>query len=483
MKRIALLAVSTLLLTACPGVVRLDFNSDPRILRGSWVGEVLPTPKVYGLEALSADGRALYALQGGALVRLNPDSGEELDRRALGLLPSHDTVRIYPDGEVWAYGRNSGLQIVRPDGTALPPWQIRVKAISADRSRVLGMVSETRYTVFEVNTGQPLREVTLPQDFSFDMFGNRPPSIDAVSPDLQRLASSKVLRDGLSVKAEVKLYDLDLRPLRTWVIGRGWFETAPFSHPELSFSPDGSHLVGLMPDGRAFFWRLSDGAEQPFSDYPDRSYRLVAESPDGLSRVFLKNPDYSARGRDEYETSSYTLAWWEATRGVYAWQTVRDVWHKQSAHAMAHHNRVWLWSSSGLMVSLEPDGVRWRREPSLVPLRLELTPTYRDEKSYTFVGTARLGDTEYSVSGKGFIPYGGLITQAPPPAYMAFTASLEKTSAEPRYLAGQLSLNGRSPTPIYSILTSREPFSDHSPWSWQDKLEGEGLLRRLEPPR
>lgn len=121
MKRIALLALLIPLLTACPGVVRLDFNSDPRILRGSWAGEVLPTPKVYGLEALSADGRALYALQGGALVRLDPESGEELDRRALGLLPSYDTVRIYPDGEVWAYGRNSGLQIVRPDGTVLPP--------------------------------------------------------------------------------------------------------------------------------------------------------------------------------------------------------------------------------------------------------------------------------------------------------------------------------------------------------------------------
>jgi hypothetical protein len=479
MRRIVLLVLVPFLLTACPNSpVRLDFNTDPRILRGKWMGEVLPTSKMYGLGVLSADGRTLYALQGDALVRLNPDSGEELDRRELGVLPTHDTVKIYPDGEVWAYGRNSGLQIVCPDGTVLPPWQIQVKAISADRSRVLAMVSETRYTAFEVNTGQPLREVSLPQDFSFDMFGNRPPSIDAVSPDLQLLASSKVLRDGLSVKAEVNLYDLDLRPLQTWVIGRGWFEAAPFSHPELSFSPDGSHLVGLMPDGRVFFWRLSDGAVLSFPDYPDRSYRLVAESPDGLSRVFLKNPNYVGRGEDDFETSSYEVVWWEAGRGVWARQTVRDVWYERYAHAVGNQSQVWLSSTSGLMISLEPNGVRWRKEPTLLPLRLELTPTYRDEKSYTFVGTAKLGGTNYSVTGKGFLPFGGVITQAPPPAYMAFTASLENSSGEPRYLAGQIQLSVSAPMPTYPILLSSQPFSDRFLWDRDAELDGQGLLRR-----
>lgn len=479
--RIILFALLTFLLTACPNSpVRLDFNTDPRILRGPWVGEVLPTPKMHGLGVLSADGRTLYALQGDALVRLDPDSGEELDRRALGLSPIDKTVKIYPDGEVWAYSWMSGLQIQRPDGTVLPPWQIKVKAISADRSRVLEQVSDNRYAIFELNSSQRVREIALPQNFSFDLFGNDPPRIDAVSPDLQRLASGWVFRDGLSMKAEVRLYDLDLNILRTWVIGRGVFEIGPFARPRLSFSPDGSHLIGVLPDGRAFYWRLSDDTTQVFQSYPDHSHSLVAESPDGRSRVFLKNPDYFGRKAHDYTTSSYEVVWWEAGRGVWARQTVHDVWYELYAHAMGTQSQVWLSSTSGLMVSLEPTGVRWRKEPRLMPLALELTPTYRDEKSYTFVGTAKLGDTLYSVTGKGFIPYGGLITQAPPPASLAFAASLENGSDEPRYLAGQVELEDRSPTLVYPIFLSSQPFSDRSAWDWNGKLNGRGLLRRAE---
>ncbi len=479
MRRIVLLVLLIFLLTACPNSpVRLDFNTDPRILRGQWVGEVLPTPKKYGLGELSADGRTLYALQGDALVRLDPDSGEELGRRALGISPFDKTVKIYPDGEVWAYSWMSGLQIQRPDGTVLPPWQIRVKAISADRSRVLEQVSDNLYAIFELNSSQRAREIALPQNFSFDLFGNDPPRIDAVSPDLQLLASGWVFRDGLSVKAEVRLYDLDLNILRTWSIRSGVFETGPFARPKLSFSPDGSHLVGVMPDGRAFYWRLNDGTAQVFQDYPDDSHSLVAESPDGRSRVFLKNPDSFGRKVYDYTTSSYEVVWWEAGRGVWARQTVRDVWYEVYAHAMGTQSQVWLSTTSGLMVSLDSNGVRWRKEPTLVALRLELTPTYRDEKSYTFVGTARFGDTEYSVAGKGFTPYGGLIAQGLPPAYLAFAASLENSANEPRYLAGQIQLSVNSPMPTYPIFLSSQPFSDRFAWDWSGKLDGQGLLRR-----
>jgi len=289
--------------------------------------------------------------------------------------------------------------------------------------------SPTQYAIYEVATRQKLRQFVIPENFSHDKFGSHPPRLDAVCPDLQSVVSSKVVRYGLGMQVEVYLYDLDLNRRYTLVADRvGPFGSGQFGIPSLSFSPDGSRLIGWLPDQRIRTWRASDGVELLEEFVAQAPGTLVAMSTDARRRIYLQVDEGS-------KYKKYTFHWWEAGRGFYSQQTIQDIWRATVSGIFSDTQTIWLSSSSGLFARYGAEGTIWREEPEKIPLQLNLSATMQNEREYSLTGTATIADKNYTLTGQASVFYARLV-QALPPPYTKFSASLEDDRGNKRYLVG-----------------------------------------------
>lgn len=452
--------ILALFLAACDTNRTINFNQDPSILRGQWIGEILPTVRFHELLGVDASGTTLFALQDNQsrsdnrMLWLRASDGEVIRENSIQLPDRYGRIfTVRPDGSLWyatsrAFDQPPALYIYAPDGTQKPVWGVDPVQLSGDGTHLMARETPTRYAIYEVDTRQKLRDFVIPENFSYDIFGNHPPRLDAISPDLQSVVSSKVVRYGLGMQIEVYLYDLDLNQKYTLVCDRiGPIGSGRFGIPGLFFSPDGSRLIGLMPDQRVYTWRASDGVEMSEEFIERVPGSLVAMSPDARRRVYLE-----VSNGNKYR--SYTFHWWEAGRGFYSKQIVQDIWRGAEVSITSNVETIWLSSWSGLFAHYGAEGAIWRKAPEKIPLQLNLNAILQNEREYSLSGTAAIAGQNYTLTGQASVIYGKL-TQALPPPQTKLSMSMQDDQGNKRYLVGY----GQRGKGFYQLAYSAEEIS------------------------
>lgn len=468
-----LLLTALLTLVGCQEPIKIDFARDPRVLSGQWVGELLQIGKPYSNLSVDSTGQHLVALKGQTVVWLDAHTGQELRQANLPTDVTYSyATKLLVDGSanVWLI-QDHRLLHWDASGMALPPWNISVAAVSRDASRLISRDGPNSFTLWDLKNQQKIRGFSLPDDFPMNNTGER--YWGAISPDLQILTFGKFQRSGLAIWAEVPLYNLDGQRIQTLIEHRGFLETSEFGVGGIYFSSDGSRVMAYIYSHGLRVWRVGDGFLEHSMTSPNSYPEVLELGPEGKTVVFFESATPAGSG----VIPTYTLHWWDASRGFYAQQTVQDVWRDAvSSNRVALSNQVWLATGYGLLTQVSPTGMVWRHEPVKIPLEFNLKATYETSHQYTFTGTAQLGSTPYSVEGKGYS--GADLIQSAPPPMLGYQAILQDAQGGKQYITGYTKAERNPPQNFYYplYLTNVPPGISAPPLT--DTGTGIGELKR-----
>lgn len=376
-------SVFTLLLAACtPGFdpEEVDFENDPRILRGEWVGEATN----FGLKPLvySPDGAALFTVEGyeatvrdaqslEITARLELDEGEFIDAAQFNLngetlaTTRRDTLFLEDDAYISLWNAQTGqrLQEVSFKG--------EFKGFSADLER-FAVISFQAQTTVDIWTfaGERLISFALPQNFEEV----------TVSPDLATVA----VLERVEATYVAKVWNMsDQTKLLEYPIGsQNRFDT-------FQFSADASLLVIASGESNLNVVRVWSIATGKFSS---DAAEIVGDILTFSGKKFVTRPSCNNCFYIWDAETITKLAEVDIDLGFVS----SPVFDAQLSQFAAHG------PEDQLFVSDLTSGSILAQVPAAEPLdfRLDLEATYGSKESYNVSGTLQFGNELYNIQGK-----------------------------------------------------------------------------------
>lgn len=440
MRTLVLVLIFLFASTACNKLYdyKVNFNEDPRILRGAWIGkmvEQLPQRLVYipGKNQLYGFVQSYFYDPENPYPREVPfvvfsgSTGQEVRRGKV----SADLVSVVFD----------------PAGDRAYGW-----SGTAD--------SKYKLIVYKTSDWTVERELLVPaQDFETPIFNFSSRHFYFYDKDRLRLWNLDTLTELPSPSTKRGILSDDSSLLLRADYEQGWgyrysvenlqtHQSAGLHSPtlnckpesywveDLQFSADSRKVVGKLPDGTIGIWSATTGellnrvnlGSQPCS----LAVNILAVNADATRLVLFTN-EFSA---GQYR---YGVLFWDSARGIYSkYQTEPldaqySVWgyplgdadallvinHRDNSIAYSFdlpETRLRLVSEAGLV---------WEKEPRTLPLKLDLNATLVDSKQYKFEGSIQIGtDSPLALRGVQKAGADHTFTQGLPPRPMTFTATV-----------------------------------------------------------
>lgn len=394
MRNYALGLCSILLLAACTPDFSppepIDFESDPRILRGEWTGEVASasaTPQAY-----SPDGARLLVVEAFDATIYDTQAFDVVAELALDEAEFVDTAQFSPNAEVLATTRR---EAVDEEAFSVSLWNARTgerlqtssspfkgyfEGFSTNLER-LATISfiESTIEIWDVSSESRLSSFPVPEEYSDFL----------VSPDLTTVAALRLNDRGKEVNYTVTLWNLATRAvmLETTV------DAQSLDYDTFLFSPDGSLLAISYGQGDNSTTDIYDVAAGEFL----LSSGKVAGGPlafSGDNQRLATKPACSSCVRVLDARTGRTLA--EAEFDVPIPQAIYGIQFSpqlgQAARVSGGRLLVTDFNSGDVLADVVPAGP--------LSMRLDLEAVYIGTASYDVSGTLEYTGETYTVKGK-----------------------------------------------------------------------------------